>query len=107
MFAQGHSARKFRQQRQNLETLSASRAAPAAFGWTYSLQGSSNLKTQLVLTIEGCESSLASLARPKWNDDSRLITIEGRGFSLVLDRATGDFAAANPRHNAPIATFPS
>jgi beta-galactosidase len=44
---------------------------------------------------------------PKWNDDGRLITIEGRGFSLVLDRATGDFAAANPKHKAPITTFPS
>lgn len=44
---------------------------------------------------------------PKWNDDGRLITIEGRGFSLVLDRKTGDFDAANPRHKAPIVTFPS
>src|SRR5208337_450247 len=39
--------------------------------------------------------------------DGRLITIEGRGFSLVLDRTTGDFAAADPRHHAPVATFPS
>jgi len=44
---------------------------------------------------------------PEWNDDGRRITIEGRGFSLVLDRETGDFDAANPRHRAPIATFPS
>ncbi len=44
---------------------------------------------------------------PKWSDDGRLITIEGRGFSLVLDRATGDFDAANPKHQAPIMKFPS
>ena len=44
---------------------------------------------------------------PKWNDDGRLITIEGSGFSLVLNRQTGDFDAANPRHKAPMATFPS
>ncbi|HWF20188.1 MAG TPA: glycoside hydrolase family 2 TIM barrel-domain containing protein [Verrucomicrobiae bacterium] len=44
---------------------------------------------------------------PKWNDDGKLITIEGNGFSLVLDRTTGNFDVANPRHHAPIATFPS
>jgi hypothetical protein len=44
---------------------------------------------------------------PKWSDDGRLITIEGSGFSLVLDRTTGDFDAINPRHKAPIITFPS
>jgi hypothetical protein len=44
---------------------------------------------------------------PEWNDNGKLITIRGRGFSLVLDRTTGDFDAANPRHKAPIVTFPS
>lgn len=44
---------------------------------------------------------------PKWSDDGHLITIEGAGFSLVLDRATGDFDTENPRHRAPILTFPS
>ena len=44
---------------------------------------------------------------PKWSDDGRFITIKGRGFSLVLDRTTGDFDAANPKHKAPISTFPS
>jgi beta-galactosidase len=44
---------------------------------------------------------------PKWNDDGKLITIESSGFSLVLNRETGDFDAANPKHKAPIATFPS
>jgi beta-galactosidase len=44
---------------------------------------------------------------PKWSDDVRLITIEGRRFSLVLDRTTGDFDAANPRHRAPVISFPS
>lgn len=44
---------------------------------------------------------------PKWNDDGRLITVEGKGFSFVLDRAKGDFDPANPKHRAPILTFPS
>jgi hypothetical protein len=44
---------------------------------------------------------------PQWTDDGQHITIEGRGFSLVLDRATGNFEAANPRHQAPLKTFPS
>lgn len=44
---------------------------------------------------------------PKWTDDGKLITIAGNGFSLVLDRATGDFDASNPKHRAPLKTFPS
>jgi beta-galactosidase len=44
---------------------------------------------------------------PKWSDDGKLITIVGRGFSLVLDRASGDFDATNPKHKAPMATFPA
>ena len=44
---------------------------------------------------------------PKRRDDGKLILIEGKGFSLVLNRATGDFDSANPKHKAPIATFPS
>jgi beta-galactosidase len=43
---------------------------------------------------------------PKWSDDGKLVVIEGKGFALVLDRATGDFAAANAKHKAPIASFP-
>jgi len=48
-----------------------------------------------------------SAGAPKWSDDGRFITIEGRAFSLVLDRTTGDFDATNPRHLAPITTFPA
>lgn len=44
---------------------------------------------------------------PKWTDDARLIIIEGTGFSLVFDRATGDFDASNPRHHASPIHFPS
>jgi beta-galactosidase len=44
---------------------------------------------------------------PKWTDDTRLIIIEGTGFSLVFDRATADFDASNPRHHAPMVHFPS
>ncbi len=43
---------------------------------------------------------------PAWSDEGRLINIRGRGFSLVLDRATGDFDVANPKHKAPITAFP-
>ena len=38
---------------------------------------------------------------------ARLIAVEGKGFALVLDRATGDFDAANSKHKAPFATFPA
>jgi hypothetical protein len=44
---------------------------------------------------------------PQWNDDGKLITIDGNGFSLVLDRTTGNFDPANPRHKAALITFPS
>jgi hypothetical protein len=44
---------------------------------------------------------------PKWSDDGNRIAIEGRGFSLVLDRATGDFDAASSKHKAPLASFPA
>ena len=44
---------------------------------------------------------------PIWTDDGRLIIIEGQKFSLVFDRTTGDFDTSNPRHHAPIITFPS
>lgn len=43
---------------------------------------------------------------PTWSDVGRLITIGGTEFSLVLDKATGDFEAANSKHQAPILTFP-
>jgi beta-galactosidase len=44
---------------------------------------------------------------PKWHDDGNLITIEGQGFSLALDRQTGDFDATNAKQRAPLAGFPS
>jgi len=44
---------------------------------------------------------------PRWSDDGRFIAIEGRNFYLVFNRASGDFDAANPKHRAPIKTFPS
>ena len=44
---------------------------------------------------------------PTWTDDGKLVAIEGRGFSLVLDRTTGDFKVADPRHLAPLVSFPA
>ena len=44
---------------------------------------------------------------PTWHDDGKLVTIDGKGFSLVLNRSTGDFDAANPKHNSPVTAFPS
>jgi hypothetical protein len=38
---------------------------------------------------------------PRWRDDDETVVIEGNGFSLALDRATGDFDSANPNHKAP------
>ncbi|MDI6829076.1 MAG: glycoside hydrolase family 2 TIM barrel-domain containing protein, partial [Armatimonadota bacterium] len=43
----------------------------------------------------------------EWKDDGKTITVSGRGFSLVLDRATGNFSVNDRRHNAPIIAFPS
>jgi beta-galactosidase len=44
---------------------------------------------------------------PKWSDDGKITTIAGKGFSLVVDRATGNFDATDPRHKAPIISFPT
>ena len=44
---------------------------------------------------------------PHCCESTSLATITGRGFSLVLDRATGNFDAGNPKHHAPILTFPA
>ena len=44
---------------------------------------------------------------PVWSEGGGRITIVGLGFSLVVDRATGNFDAANPKHKAPIITFPA
>lgn len=44
---------------------------------------------------------------PKWSDDSKTITVQGKGFSFVLNRAKGDFDAANPAHKSPIVSFPA
>ncbi len=44
---------------------------------------------------------------PRWTDNGKTILIKGKGFSLVLDRTTGDFDATNPLHHAPIIRFPA
>lgn len=44
---------------------------------------------------------------PVFRHDGKTISIEGNGFALVLDRATGDFDSTNPKHNAPLLSFPA
>lgn len=44
---------------------------------------------------------------PKWSNDGKVIVVEGNGFSLALDRATGNFDVVNASHKAPIITFPA
>jgi hypothetical protein len=43
---------------------------------------------------------------PKIHDDGKTVVLEGDGFSLVFDKAKGDFAAADPRHRAALLRFP-
>lgn len=50
---------------------------------------------------------LPQAGAPKWTDHGNVIVIKGKGFSLVLDRTTGDFDAGNPEHHAPILSFPT
>lgn len=44
---------------------------------------------------------------PQVKDDGKTVLIEGQGFSLVFDKTTGDFNAADPQHKSPITKFPS
>ena len=44
---------------------------------------------------------------PKWSDDGKTVQIEGKGFSFVLNRSTGDFDSANPKQKSPVIEFPS
>ena len=44
---------------------------------------------------------------PKWTDDGTSITIEGSGFSLAVDRKTGQIDSSNPKHKAAIASLPA
>ena len=50
---------------------------------------------------------VASGGAPKWTDDGKIIVVEGNGFSLAIDRKTGDIDAANPKHKAAIMSFPA
>jgi hypothetical protein len=50
---------------------------------------------------------LPQAGAPKWTDTGKTIVIKGKGFSLVLNRTTGDFDATNPDHRAPIIDFPT
>jgi hypothetical protein len=62
------------------------------------------------LSLGKCEPvplPLPHTGAPKWAENGKTIVVKGKGFSLVLNRTTGDFDAANPKHHAPIMHFPS
>ncbi len=44
---------------------------------------------------------------PQIQDDGKTVLIAGKGFSLVFDKSSGDFNAADPRHKSPLVRFPS
>jgi beta-galactosidase len=48
-----------------------------------------------------------SAGPPAWHDDGKTITIEGGGFSLALDKASGDLDPASPKHNCAVTRFPA
>jgi len=43
---------------------------------------------------------------PQIRHDGTRVVLEGNGFSLVLDKAKGDFDAADPRHRSALLRFP-
>jgi len=44
---------------------------------------------------------------PKLLDDGKTVTVEGKGFALVLDKATGELVVSDPRCKSPVTAFPS
>jgi hypothetical protein len=44
---------------------------------------------------------------PKLSQDATTAVVEGDGWSLVLDKTTGQFRTADPRHKAPVIEFPT
>ena len=44
---------------------------------------------------------------PTWIDDGKTLTVQGKGFSFVLDKTKGDFDATSPGHKSPIVRFPT
>ncbi len=44
---------------------------------------------------------------PNWAETDGKIVIKGNGFGMVLDRARGDFDAADPRHTCAVTSFPT
>ncbi len=43
---------------------------------------------------------------PEIHDDGKMIAMKGRGYCIVLDKTTGDFIAADPRHRCALLRFP-
>lgn len=43
---------------------------------------------------------------PTWSDDGNKLVLQAAGFGLVLNRATGTFDTADPRHTAAVTSFP-
>ncbi len=44
---------------------------------------------------------------PDWTDDRKAILIEGNGYSLAIDRRTGQIDASNPKHKTAIKSYPA
>jgi hypothetical protein len=44
---------------------------------------------------------------PQFQDDGTNVYITGKGFALVFAKKSGDFNAADPRHDSPLVHFPS
>jgi hypothetical protein len=44
---------------------------------------------------------------PHWKEEGERIIIQGNGFGVVFNRATGDFEAGDPRHTCAVISFPA
>lgn len=44
---------------------------------------------------------------PRLSEEGNKLVIHGERFTAVLDRAKGDFDAADPRHTCPVVSFPT
>ena len=48
-----------------------------------------------------------AIGAPHWSDDGNKMVIQGKDFTVVFDRAKGDFDPADPRHTCAVRSFPT